>query len=127
MKYVGVISNGSVVCDKPSETDAQPLSFELSVSKTKLFISFEEKEAEIKIGGKDYSLNDKGINIVVYDLKKSEVVDACCYNALEGKPTFSTAILIMTSSISTHISICPKSSRTALLCQSEEVIFRPAA
>ena len=87
-KYVGVISSGSIVRDSVSGADEQPLSFELSVSKTKLFISFEEKEAEIKIGGKDYALNDKGINIVVYDLKGSEVIDACCYNASEGNPTF---------------------------------------
>ena len=88
MKYVGVIGNSSVVRDISSAADEQPLSFELSVSKTKVFISFEEKEAEIKIGGKDHSLNDKGINIVVYDLKKSEVVDVSCCNMSEGRPEF---------------------------------------
>ena len=88
MKYVGVLSNGSTVRDSSSEEDKQPLEFELSVSKKKIFISFDEKEAEIKIDGKEQSLNDKGLNIVVYDLKKSETVDACCYDASENNPTF---------------------------------------
>ena len=88
MKYVGVMNSGSIVSDISSTADEQPLSFELSVSKTKVFISFEEKEAEIKIGGKDHALNDKGINIVVYDLNTSEVVDVSCYNAAEKNPTF---------------------------------------
>ena len=86
--YVGVIGNGGVIRDIASPTDQQPRSCELTVSKTKLSVSFEEKEAEIKINGKDYSLNSKGINIVVFDMKRFEAVDVSCYNAAEKNPEF---------------------------------------
>ena len=85
MKYVGIVSKGKVDFDASSATNSR---FNVNYPKIKLFISFEEKEAEIKINDEDQSLNDKGLNIVVYDLKKSETLDACCYNASEGKPAF---------------------------------------
>ena len=88
MKYVGVVSKGAVGCDNSLEAYKQPSSFNVKYSGIDLFISFHEKEAEIKINGEDQSLNDKGLNIVVYDLRKSETVDACCYNASEGNPLF---------------------------------------
>ena len=88
MKYLGIVSTGTVDFDNLSKANQLPLSFNVNYSNIKLFISFQEKEAEIKINGKDQSLNDKGLNIVVYDLRKSETVDACSYNASAGKPAF---------------------------------------
>ena len=88
MKYAGIYNNGSTVHDSLSKADEQPLELELNVSKIKLFISFKGKETEIKINGEEQSLNGKGLNIVVYDLKKSKAADVCCYNASEGNPTF---------------------------------------
>ena len=88
MNYVGVIGNGGVIRNTSSAADQQPRNCELTVSKTKLYVSFEEKEAEIKIDGKDYSLNSKGINIVVFDLQRSEAADVSCYDASENNPEF---------------------------------------
>ena len=90
MKYVGIVSKGDAAYDSSSEVHSKPLSFDVNYSKNiRLFISFDKaNEAEIKINGEEQSLNDKGINIVVYDLRKSETVDACSYNASEGNPIF---------------------------------------
>ena len=88
MKYVGVLNNGSVLLDSLTGAYELPLIFNGDVPGNSLSISFDEKEGEIKINGKNQSLNDKGINIVVCDPKKSEVVDACSYDATEANPTF---------------------------------------
>ena len=88
MKYVGVLNNGSILLDSLTGAYELPLIFNGDVPGASLSISFNEKEGEIKINDKNQSLNDKGINIVVYDPKKSEVVDACSYNAAETNPTF---------------------------------------
>ena len=87
-KYVGISNAGSVICDNASGAQELPLRFEGSVLSKKLCISFEGEGAEIKLNGKDCSLNDKGINIAVYDPKTSEAADVSCYNASEGNPTF---------------------------------------
>ena len=86
MKYAGVLNNGTAVCDNSSDAYDTFRVFEGDLPKAKIYISFEKKEAEIKINGKEQSLNDKGINIVVYDMKKSEAADVSCCNASEGKP-----------------------------------------
>ena len=38
----------------------------------------------IQIDGKDYSVNDCGLNIVVYDKKKGSVIDSVCFNTYSG-------------------------------------------
>ena len=88
MKYLGIVSKGVVSCDSPSAEYKPPSGFEGTISGVKLFISFKDKEAEIRINGTDQSLNDKGINIAVYDLKKAETIDVSCCNACKGNPTF---------------------------------------
>ena len=88
MKYAGVLNSGTAVFDNSSSAFDSLRIYEGDLPKTKIYISFDRKEAEIKINGKDQSLNDKGINIVVYDLKKSEAADVSCCNATEGKPEF---------------------------------------
>ena len=88
MKYAGVLHNGAAVCDHSSSVYDSFRSFAGDLPKAKIDISFEEKEAEIKINGKDQSLNDKGINIVLYDPKKADAADVSCYNASEENPEF---------------------------------------
>ena len=88
MKYMGILNNGTVNCDESSNAYGYPLGLEEVVSKTKINILFDNKEAEISIGGEDQSLNDKGINIVVYDLKNQKAIDVSCYNAAENTPAF---------------------------------------
>ena len=88
MKYAGVLHNGSAICDIVLETNDTHGNFDGSIPGATLNISFEEKEGEIRINGRNESLNDKGINIVVYDLKNRKIVDASCCNASEGAPEF---------------------------------------
>lgn len=38
----------------------------------------------IQIDGQDYSVNDCGLNIVVYDKKKGSVIDSVCFNTYSG-------------------------------------------
>lgn len=38
----------------------------------------------IEIDGKDYSVNSRGLNIVVYDKEKKSVVDSVCFDLFEG-------------------------------------------
>ena len=86
MKYAGISYNGRIVYDSASATDKPPISVDVNVRKRNFCVSFEGKEAEIKIDGTDMSLNDKGINIMVYDCKNSELTDVSCYDASEEGP-----------------------------------------
>ena len=88
MKYVGISGNGSIICDNASKADKPPVFFKVSVLNTELYISFEEKKAEIYIDGEDQALNDIGVNIAVYDLKNRKIADVSCYSAAEGASTF---------------------------------------
>ena len=88
MTYAGVLHNGDAICNSSSKTFETPRSYDGTVPKGKIYISFMDKETEIKINGKEQSLNDKGINIVVYDLKSSKAEDVSVYNTADGKPTF---------------------------------------
>ena len=88
MKYAGVLRSGEVVCDISLKSYDSVQKYGGSLPEAEVQISFEEKEAEIRINGKDEALNDKGINIVVYDLKKSKLADVSCCDASEGKPAF---------------------------------------
>lgn len=47
-----------------------------------------EAKSEIKINGKDYSLNCSGMNIVVCDSDANEVIDSSTYDFALPKPTF---------------------------------------
>ena len=88
MKYVGIMIEGVLNRDTPMKVSEPADNFEGTLSNTKFFISFLNKEGEIKINGKDCSLNDKGLNIAVYDLKNSQIIDVSCYNAAENNPAF---------------------------------------
>ena len=87
-KYVGISVNGRIVCDHASGADRPPLRFETDISGTNLSVSFEKNEVEININGVDRALNGKGLNIAVYDLKKSDTEDVSCYDASGDKPEF---------------------------------------
>ena len=89
MRYVGILSNGTVSCDSITKAGGHTVGFDGSISKTKILVSFENNnEAEIKINGQDHSLNDKGVNIAVYDLKNQQIIDVSCYSAIDENPTF---------------------------------------
>ena len=89
MQYIGILSTGGVNCDSLTKVGQQSVGFDGSISKTKILVSFENnKEAEIQINGQRWSLNDKGVNIAIYDLKNQQIIDVSCYNAAYKNPTF---------------------------------------
>lgn len=71
-RYVAVIQNGKVAYEEISKSDIK-YSFELSGFKTTL--ESKNNQAIIKMGSKDFSLNEKGINIAVYDDSRRAIVD----------------------------------------------------
>lgn len=90
--YVGVINKGIVVFDELADKVDNPVVFDGEVENVKLYVSSKTfasgDMAEIMINSENYSLNEVGLNFVVYDLEKSEVLDSCGYLANETKPTF---------------------------------------
>lgn len=42
---------------------------------------------EFKIGGKEYAVNEEGLNIFVYDLVNKETVDSCCFATYDYEET----------------------------------------
>lgn len=88
MKYAGFSYNGRIVYDSASPLDKPPLSVDVNIKKTNFCVSFEGKEAEIKIDGENRSLKDKGLNILVYDCEKSEIKDVSCFCAEEDDPDY---------------------------------------
>lgn len=89
MKYVGILDNGKVICDKASPADRPPLYFEGAIEGTSLYFSFDKNELEISIDGEDHALEDGGLNFVVYDRRNSKLVEGSCYYAAEDtNPVF---------------------------------------
>ena len=88
MKYAGISYNGRIVYDEASKADSLPAVVDVNAAERNFCVSFEGKEAGIKIDGVDQSLNDKGINILVYDCKKSAITDVSGYDASEPEPGF---------------------------------------
>ena len=125
MQYVGIWSNSTVSLDSLTKADEYTVGFDGSISKTKILVSFENKEAEIKINGEEQSLNDKGINIAVYDLKNQQIIDVSCYNAAEGRPTFYHRNLYYDRQyINTHIYI-PESHKDSVTLPLKKSYFSP--
>ena len=125
MRYVGVFYDGRIIFDSAADVYEAPAFFDGGDSKVELHVSFDGKEGEIKINGKNQSLNDNGINIVVYDPAKQETVDVCCYNAAEGNPTFYHRNFYYTVKyIDTHIYI-PESFKEKVTLPLRRSYFSP--
>lgn len=92
LEYVGVINKGAVIFDEFSDKVESPPVFDGEVENIKLHVSskaFSSGDiAEIIINSENYSLNEVGLNFVVYDCKMKKVVDSSCYNPTIANPTF---------------------------------------
>ena len=90
--YIGISNNGKVIFNHASDDQATPIYFKGMVENVKLFVSSKSSycgnTAEIIINDEDCSLNERGLNFVVYDCEKTEVVDASSYDAHLGTPPF---------------------------------------
>lgn len=89
--YIGVIDRGNTLFDAHGKEVRLPIEYSADIDDIHLFIRSEyggEGICEIIIDGEDYSLNSRGINIVVYDFETKKVVDSSTYDAWFLKATF---------------------------------------
>lgn len=88
MSYLAVIENGSVTAEECSED-----TIEYSGTLTDTGVLYSVKSggykassmiSSIMINGKEYSLNRRGLNFVVYDPFSNEVVDSTTFDLFDG-------------------------------------------
>lgn len=85
--YVGFIGKGNVICDITGSAPEEPVTFSHTDIGSGTHFELVSKawrkgnQASIIINGNDYAVNARGINIVVYDIDKKEVVDSVRYDA----------------------------------------------
>ena len=62
----------------------EALFYDGEINRRKVFLSSRTLEqgnlSEIKIGAKDYSVNKRGLNFVLYDNQAEEVIDAVSFD-----------------------------------------------
>ncbi len=75
--YIAVISGGEVAYEDTLSLGSpfDKLEYTTEVDGKEVLLSSSIQKAVIQISGKDYSLSEQGINIVVYDNEKKAVVD----------------------------------------------------
>lgn len=83
--YAGICSKCTVLFDKSGGTSEERICFEDDIGSIKFDISSlpinHGNAASIMIGETEYSLNGRGVNIVVFDCERSELVDSVTYDA----------------------------------------------
>lgn len=81
--YIAVIEDGKVTCEASSNS-ALKYEGELDVSKVKYVLKsagwYSQACANILIENNDYSVDQRGLNIVVYDEDKGLVLDSVCFD-----------------------------------------------
>ena len=92
MMYIGIANKGNVVFNRVSDDQVTPVYFDGTVENVHLSVSSKSwrcgNTAEIIINGDNWSLNERGLNFVVYDCEKSIIEDVSIYDAFAEKPTF---------------------------------------
>ena len=79
--FIGMI-HGAKVVEMYGGDEA--LFYDGEINRRKVFLSSRTLEqgnlSEIKIGAKDYSVNKRGLNFVLYDNQAEEVIDAVSFD-----------------------------------------------
>lgn len=70
--FAAIVSGGEIIYQSVSTS---PLYFKDKVKGYDITLSAERDLSSIKIGSKDFSINEKGLNIVVLDTKENKVID----------------------------------------------------
>lgn len=89
--YIGIINKGSVIFDNCSTKQDVDICFEKTVENLSLVVSSKSADGdicEIIINSENYSLNERGLNFVVYNCDNNSIVDSSCYDVYLPKPTF---------------------------------------
>lgn len=78
--YCGLLLKSIPVCDIVGAQREEAVNYNISINNLEIKLSSNawrrENKAEIIINDKDYAVNIRGINIVVYDLKNNNLIDA---------------------------------------------------
>lgn len=85
--YVGVIAKGEVLCDTFAEMEQRCFyTYKDLVKQDFSFTARSEpwrngNRGDIIINGKDYAVNQRGVNIVIYDLEQRRVIDSVAFDS----------------------------------------------
>lgn len=87
--YVGVSNKGEIICDTLSDKSEEPVNYSGSVKNISLSVSSmawrEGNICKIVLNDRDYALNKRGINLVVYDIDANRLIDSISYDAHDSK------------------------------------------
>ena len=90
--YVGVCGKGSVIADIAGERPDDVVAFDGNFDGVGLSVSSKSWSkgniGDILINGVNYSVNLRGLNLVVFDCEKSMVIDSVVYDSYVVKNTF---------------------------------------
>lgn len=84
--YIGVIENGRIISDQRGIKAENPTHFETVLENGMTVNIYSESfrkgnRCVIKVNGKEYAKQVRGINIVVYNIKSQNVVDSVAYDS----------------------------------------------
>lgn len=106
--YIGISDKSNVICDELLEMESSQPTFERKLDE--LSISFShDKKAKITINEKWYSLIGSGLNFIVFDYRKMDIIDSSQFNPKEYKQVLCHRNLDFTEEFfDTHFFVLPK-------------------
>ena len=82
--YVGLICGGITVLDCPADVPENPVIFDFRTNEFSIHLESHayrrDDRASIKIDDVEYSMNCRGINLVVYDVSKRMLIDSITFD-----------------------------------------------
>lgn len=85
LMYAGIMYKSEVVLNQSGEEAEIPVFYECDINGCHIEISSssyrKENRSSILINGNDYSLNRRGVNIVVYDVENHELIDSIAFDS----------------------------------------------
>lgn len=90
--YVGVLNKGEVIFDKSGEKENYPVEYNDSVCGIQISAVsksvYHGNSAEITINNVEYSYNDRGINLVIYDIDNRQIIDSVNFDPCPQSAVF---------------------------------------
>lgn len=90
LMYAGILYKSAVLLDRSGEKPEKSVSYECSVNGCQISVSSESykggNRASLLINGTDYALNNRGVNIAVYDTENHVLIDSVSFDNHE-KPS----------------------------------------
>lgn len=81
--YIGIVDDNQIIFEQLSDVDGE-VSYTGEIDNVQFKVEsasyWSENLAEISLNGIDYSVNGRGINIVIYDKKLKQVIDSICFD-----------------------------------------------